>query len=95
MMSTSFRITKIIGTITNIPRLSISGGTAGNAEQEALDVFSALDLTKMAAVDPVSLPQNHITYKILTLQSTRRMLHSWAPLTISPMTQRPTRLTWR
>jgi hypothetical protein len=33
-------------------RISISGGVAGNAKQEALDVFSALDLTDMANVDP-------------------------------------------
>jgi len=39
-------------------RLSISGGIAGNAEQEALDVFSALDLTNMAAIDTVSLSPN-------------------------------------
>jgi hypothetical protein len=32
-------------------RISISGGSAGNAKQKALDVFSALDLTNMAAVD--------------------------------------------
>jgi hypothetical protein len=32
-------------------RISISGGSAGNAKQKALDVFSALNLTNMAAVD--------------------------------------------
>lgn len=47
----------------NISRLSIFGGTAGNAEQEALDVFSALDLTNMAAVDPVSLLSKDHTRK--------------------------------
>jgi hypothetical protein len=36
-------------------RISISGGTAGNAKQEALDVFSALDLTNMAAVDQADI----------------------------------------
>jgi hypothetical protein len=37
----------VLGTKT-YDELSISGGVAGNAEQEALDVFSALDLTDMA-----------------------------------------------
>lgn len=41
----------VLGTKT-YDELSISGGTAGNAKQEALDVFSTLDLTNMAAVAP-------------------------------------------
>jgi hypothetical protein len=41
---------------TNVhSRISISGGVAGNAKQEALDVFSALDPTDMASVDPADI----------------------------------------
>ena len=40
---------------TTYDAISISGGTAGNAEEEALAVFSTLDLTDMANVDPADI----------------------------------------
>ncbi|KAI8961173.1 hypothetical protein F5Y11DRAFT_348814 [Daldinia sp. FL1419] len=38
-------------TTQNYDDISISGGVAGNAEQEALSVFSALDMNNLAAAD--------------------------------------------
>ncbi|KAI1771232.1 hypothetical protein F4818DRAFT_216695 [Hypoxylon cercidicola] len=35
--------------------ISISGGTAGNAEQEALSVFSALDMNNLAGADDADI----------------------------------------
>ena len=40
---------------TTYNAISISGGTAGNAEQEALDVFSALDLNNLANIDEADI----------------------------------------
>ncbi|KAF2703621.1 hypothetical protein K504DRAFT_342594, partial [Pleomassaria siparia CBS 279.74] len=40
---------------TTYDAISISGGVAGNAEAEALAVFSALDLNDLANVDPADL----------------------------------------
>ncbi|KAI5855123.1 hypothetical protein GGS23DRAFT_445122 [Durotheca rogersii] len=39
----------------NYDDISISGGVAGNAEQEALAVFSALDLNNLAAADKADI----------------------------------------
>lgn len=40
---------------TTYDAISISAGTAGNAEQEALNVFSALDLNNPENIDPADL----------------------------------------
>lgn len=40
---------------TTYDAISISGGTAGNAEAEALAVFSALDLQNPENIDPADL----------------------------------------
>lgn len=40
---------------TTFDAISISGGQAGNAEQEALDVFSALDLNNPENIDPADI----------------------------------------
>lgn len=40
---------------TTFDAISISGGEAGNAEQEALDVFSALDLENPENIDPADI----------------------------------------
>ncbi|KAF2129471.1 hypothetical protein P153DRAFT_290808 [Dothidotthia symphoricarpi CBS 119687] len=40
---------------TTYDAISISGGKAGNAEQEALAAFSGLDLTDMANIDPADI----------------------------------------
>lgn len=40
---------------TTYDAISISGGTAGDAEAEALAVFSALDLNDLANVDPADI----------------------------------------
>lgn len=40
---------------TTFDDISISGGTAGNAEEEALAVFSALNLNDLANVDPADI----------------------------------------
>jgi hypothetical protein len=42
-------------TATTFNDISISGGTAGNAEAEALAVFSALDLENPGNIDPADL----------------------------------------
>lgn len=47
-----FKRAAVLGSKT-YDEISISGGTAGNAEQEALDVFSALDLNDMANGKPL------------------------------------------
>ncbi|KAI1404368.1 small secreted protein [Hypoxylon fuscum] len=39
----------------NYDDISISGGTAGNAQQEALSVFSALDMNDLANADPADV----------------------------------------
>lgn len=40
---------------TTYDDISISGGKAGNAEAEALAVFSALDLNDLANIDPADI----------------------------------------
>lgn len=40
---------------TTFDAISISGGTAGDAEAEALAVFSALDLNDLANIDPADI----------------------------------------
>jgi hypothetical protein len=42
-------------TATTYNDIQISGGTAGNAEQEALAAFSALDLENPENIDPADL----------------------------------------